>query len=44
MRLESQPDMVARDLLANYASQIEVPPAPRPVPLQAVDVRTSVVS
>ena len=44
MRLESQPDMVARDLLANYASQIEVPPAPRPVPLQAVDVRASVVS
>ncbi|MDM0104004.1 hypothetical protein QTH97_03620 [Variovorax sp. J22R24] len=43
VRLENQPDTVAGELLADYASQIEMPPASKPVPLPAAAVHASVV-
>ncbi|MDM0072779.1 hypothetical protein QTH90_00170 [Variovorax sp. J2P1-59] len=44
MRLESQPDAVVGELLADYARQTDVPPAPKPLPLQAPIARAAVAS
>lgn len=41
IRLESQPDAVALELLADYVSQTEVPPAPRPAPSKATAVHAT---
>ena len=43
-RLESQPHLVACELMSRYLEQIELPPAPRPPLLQAAVSRASPAS